>query len=131
MDGFLIITGIIIVLVGLRPIFSPVAASQALGIELTSVNARNQTRAGTGGVTIVSGALVIAAAMVPVLILPALVLVAVLTGGLTIGRLVSLATDGRPTTLIWVSMGLEILGLAQAIFWITVALPYYQAGAAQ
>jgi hypothetical protein len=123
MDGFLIITGIIIVLVGLRPIFSPVAASLPFGIELSSVNARNQTRASAGGVAVAAGILVTAAAAVPVLILPALVLVAVLTAGLTLGRLISFVTDGRPTTLIWVSFGAELLGLAQSIFWITVVLP--------
>ncbi|WP_158595820.1 DUF4345 family protein [Oleomonas cavernae] len=123
MDGFLIITGIIIVLVGLRPIFSPVAASLPFGIELNSVNARNQTRASAGGVAVAAGILVTAAAAVPVLILPALVLVAVLTAGLTLGRLISFVTDGRPTTLIWVSFGAELLGLAQSIFWITVVLP--------
>ena len=128
MDGFLIVTGIIIVLVGLRPFFDPDAASAALGITLGGVNARSQTRAGMGGVTLVSGTLAIAGAWMPALALPALVLIAVLTGGLTLGRLFSLVIDGRPTTLIWVSMVFEVLGLVQAIYWISVMLPGGPAG---
>lgn len=123
MLGFLVITGIIFVLVGLRALFKPVAAVAApFGLQVEGTDGLNHLRSSSGGVTIVAGAVAIATVFSAALMLPALILMNVLLGGLFLGRLYSLIVDGKPGPLIWLSWGFEVFGLVQALLWLWVAV---------
>ena len=119
MAGFLGITGLIFVVIGLRGLIQPAKSVAVFSVGLHGADALSQMRATAGGVTIACGAVQIAAVVVPALVLPALVLVMAVLGGLFIGRLYSLAADGKPSGIVWISGGFEVFGLAQAVFWLT------------
>lgn len=122
MLGFLVITGFIFVLVGLRSLLKPVAAVAApFGLQVEGVDGLNHLRASSGGVTIVAGLVAMATLFSATLMLPALILLNVLLGGLFLGRLYSLVVDGKPGALIWFSWGFEVFGLVQALSWLWVS----------
>lgn len=123
MLGFLVITGLIFVGVGLRALLKPVeAVAVPFGLQTDGVDGLNHLRSSSGGVTIVAGAVAIATLFSAALVLPALVLMNVLLGGLFLGRLYSLVVDGKPGLFIWISWGLEVFGLVQALLWLWVAV---------
>lgn len=118
MLGFLVVMGLIFIALGLRALLNPLdAAATPFDIQINGVDGYNQMRASAGGVTAVSGAVMLATPWVPQLVAPSLVLLLVLLGGLTVGRLYSLVVDGRPGVAVWVAWALEGVGLAQAVFW--------------
>lgn len=123
MLGFLVITGIIFVLVGLRALLKPVeAVAEPFGLQATGTDALNHLRSSSGGVTIVAGLVAIGTLFSATLTLPALILMNVLLGGLFVGRLYSVLVDGKPSLAIWIAWGLEVFGLIQALLWLWVAL---------
>lgn len=123
MLGFLVITGLIFVGVGLRALLKPVEAVAApFGLQTDGVDGLNHLRSSSGGVTIVAGLVAICTLFSAVLVLPALILLNVLLGGLFLGRLYSLLVDGKPGLFIWVSWGFEVFGLAQGLLWLWVDL---------
>lgn len=112
MLGYLIINGIIFFLVGLRALLKPIdAVAVPFGLNADGVDAKNYLRSGAGGVAIAAGAVMIAGAFVPALGMPGMVLAVTILGGLVFGRLVSLALDGSPGPVSWISGALEATGL--------------------
>lgn len=111
MNSYLIVTGGVFLVVGLRALLKPVEAV-AVPFELNpqGVDAMNYLRSGTGGVTIACGALMIAAVFVPALEFTAVVLAVTVLGGLLFGRAYSLIADGSPGLVPWFSAGFEALG---------------------
>lgn len=121
MLGFLVITGIIFVLVGLRALLKPVdAVATPFGLQVDGVDGLNHLRSSSGGVTIVAGLIAIGTLFSAALMLPALILLNVLLGGLFLGRLYSLIVDGKPGLFIWLSWGFEVFGLVQGLLWLWV-----------
>ena len=119
MNGYLFITGLIFAAVGLYALLDPVAAlGQPLGLHIEAVNSFNQLRGSAGGVPLAVGIFLVISARKPALARPALWTVALLLGGLELGRLASIAIDGLPSRIIWIYMGAEIFGLVQAVFWL-------------
>lgn len=121
MIGYLFISGLIFGLVGLYTLVDPNAAlGPTLGLHIETVNSFSQERGTAGGVTTGIGIFLIASAHYRKLVLPALWMVVTVLGGLECGRLVSLVVDGRPDGIVWFYMAVEILGLAQGLFWLRV-----------
>lgn len=123
MTGYLFVNGVIFLIVGLRALFKPLeAVADPYGLTAEGVDAKNYLRSGAGGVAIAAGAVQIAGVFLPVLALPALVMVVTMLGGLVVGRLISVALDGNPGLVPWISGALETLGLVLGGYWLTVAL---------
>jgi hypothetical protein len=121
LNGYLLITGLIFVLLGLYTLADPQGAVNAggLGFQLETVAAYSQMRGAGGGVTLAVGLMLMAAVTRASLERPALWAVALVLGGLEAGRLVSLLVDGVPPPNVAVGMLFENLGLWQAIYWLT------------
>lgn len=123
MLGFLVITGIIFIIVGLRALLKPIeAVAEPFSLQAQGADALNHLRASSGGVTIVAGLVAIGALFSVTLTLPALILMNVILGGLFVGRLYSLWADGKPGPMIWIAWGFEVFGLVQALLWLWIAL---------
>ncbi len=119
MNGYLIVTGALFAIVGLRALLKPVEAVAMLyAIEANTVDARNYLRSGAGGVAISSGGTMILAVFVPQLAFAALVVAVVILGGLVFGRLTSLLLDGNPSVVPWIAGMIELLGLASGTYWL-------------
>ncbi len=120
MNGYLIVTGGLFVLVGLRALLKPVEAVAMLyALEANTVDAKNYLRSGAGGVAISSGLTMIIAVFVPQLAFAALMIAVVILGGLVFGRLVSLLLDGNPSVIPWIAGVIELLGLASGTYWLS------------
>jgi hypothetical protein len=116
---YLLITGLIFLLVGVRAILRPVetvAIPNSLGAD--NVDAKNYLRAGAGGVTIACAAVLIGGAFVQFLEFAALVLSVTIMGGLVFGRFVSWRLDGRPGMFPMISGGGEAIGFVLGVFWL-------------
>lgn len=119
MYGYFIVNGLLFLIVGLRALLKPIdAVAIPYGLEGEGVDARNYLRASAGGVTVVSGGVLLAAVAWPVLELPALVLAVTLLGGLVFGRLFSLCVDGLPGPTPWIAGVLELLGFGFGVYWL-------------
>ncbi|MDP9139396.1 MAG: DUF4345 domain-containing protein [Pseudomonadota bacterium] len=119
MNGYLLVTGVLFLLVGLRALLKPVEAVAMLyALEANTVDAKNYLRSGAGGVAISSGLTMIIAVFVPQLAFAALVVAIVILGGLVFGRLVSLLLDGNPSIVPWIAGIIELLGLASGTYWL-------------
>jgi|MDTC01.3.fsa_nt_gb hypothetical protein len=119
MTAYLLITGAIFLIVGLRALFRPVetvAFPYALGAD--DVDAKNFLRSGAGGVTIASAGVFIAAAFVESLAFSALLLAVVFMGGLLFGRIVSRVLDGKPGIIPRIAAAGEALGFAFGLYWL-------------
>lgn len=116
---YLVITGVIFLIVGVRALLKPVEAV-AIPYSLTgnNVDAKNYLRSGAGGVAIAAGALITAGAFVPTLTLSGAMVSVVILGGLVLGRLFSVAVDGNPGIVPWISGMFELLGLLSGLYWI-------------
>jgi hypothetical protein len=119
MTGYLIVTGIIFLLVGLRALLKPIEAV-AIPFELRGdgTDAKHYLRSGAGGVTIACGAVMVAGGFVPDLAFAALVVSVTVLGGLLFGRVVSLVLDGSPGVIAWVSAVFELIGLGFGLLWL-------------
>lgn len=120
MIGYLFISGLLYALAGMFSLVEPTQALGMLGIHIDGINGLSQERGTAGGVTLAIGILLIASAHYQKLVLPALWTTTVVLGGLEFGRLISMCLDGLPKNPIWIYMGIEILGLAQGIYWLRV-----------
>lgn len=116
---YLVITGLIFLIVGLRALLQPVEAV-AIPYSLTgnNVDAKNYLRSAAGGVAIAAGALMVASAFIPSLTLSGAIVAVVILGGLVFGRLVSLVLDGNPGIVPWISGMFELLGLLSGAYWL-------------
>ena len=118
MAGYLVVTGILFLLLGLRALLKPVEAV-AVHYELNAegIDAKNYLRSGAGGVTIACGAVILAGAFVPALTYAALIMPITVLGGLLFGRVVSVIMDGVPGPAAWVSGAFELMGLSFGVYW--------------
>jgi len=116
---YLVITGLIFLIVGLRALLQPVEAV-AIPYSLTgnNVDAKNYLRSAAGGVAIAAGALMVASAFIPSLTLSGAIVAVVILGGLVFGRLASLVLDGNPGIVPWISGMFELLGLLSGAYWL-------------
>jgi hypothetical protein len=120
MTAYLIVTGGLFLIVGLRALFKPVdAVAVPFSLNPEGVDAMNYLRSGTGGVTIASGAVMLAGALLlPSLAFAGLMIAVTVLGGLLFGRVFSLFADGRPGMIIWISAGFEMLGFLSGMYWL-------------
>ena len=118
MTGYLFVTGLIFALVGLLCLFEPNLAFAPLGLHFDTVSGLSQERGTAGGVTLAVGLFLMASAHFRKLSLPALWMVVMVLGGLEAGRLFSLVVDGVPGKPVWINAAVEVLGLAQGLFWL-------------
>jgi hypothetical protein len=119
MTGYLIVMGILFLLVGLRALLKPIeAVATPYELHGESADAKHYLRSGTGGVTIACGAVMVAGGFLPSLEFAALLLPVTVLGGLLFGRAYSLAVDGSPGIVAWVSAVLELVGFALGVFWL-------------
>lgn len=122
MSGYLFINGILFALVGLRCLLKPIeGVAIPYSLVADSIDGRNYLRASAGGVTLLSGALMLGAVWVYKLVLPALILSVVFFAGLVLGRAVSWVADGAPGLVPRVAGLLELLGLGFGAFWLSLA----------
>ena len=121
MSGYLLINGVLFVLFGLRCLLKPVeGVAVPYSLVADSIDARSYLRASAGGVTLLSGTLMLAAVWVYKLALPALLLSVVVFAGLVLGRAVSWISDGAPGLTPRVAGLLELLGLGFGVFWLSL-----------
>lgn len=111
MTVYLIVTGILFLLVGLRALLKPIeAVATPYELQGDSTDAKHYLRSGAGGVTLACGAVMVAGGLVPQLAFAALVVVVTVLGGLLFGRAVSRILDGSPGIVAWVSAAFELVG---------------------
>ena len=116
---YLLITGILFLIVGLRALLQPVEAiAIPYSLNAKSIDAKNYLRSGAGGVAIAAGGVMMASAFIPSLTLAGALISITILGGLVFGRLVSLLLDGNPGITPWVSGFFEFLGLLSGAYWL-------------
>lgn len=115
MSWFLGLGGLVLMLEGLRALFTPRQAVLApMGLQAAGPDGLSFVRAGAGGVTLACGGLLLAGAIWPSLARPALILAVVVLGGMVLGRVVSWRVDGRPGRPLRVALAVEALASAVA-----------------
>jgi hypothetical protein len=107
---FLALVGAIFLGLGAFNLFFPVGGMAGFEIKIATVSALNEIRANYGGMHLAMGLLFISGAFVGKLRVPALLVVALFTGGLVLGRSLSLVLDGLPNSFLWALFALETLG---------------------
>jgi len=116
---YLVITGLLFVIVGLRALFKPIEAiAIPYSLNGNNTDARNYLRSAGGGVAIVAGGVMMAGAFIPLLTLSGAMTAVTILGGLVFGRLVSVALDGNPGIVPWISGAFELLGLVSGAYWL-------------
>ena len=113
---FLLLSGIGFMLIGINTFRDPVAAMAGVELGVQSLNALNEVRANYGGMQIGIGILLFSAGWFSWLSRPALLALSLITGGLVVGRFVSIILDGMPNTTIQVLLILEFVTTVAAIF---------------
>lgn len=111
---FLTVVGLIFLGLGSFNLFFPVAGMAVFEIQITTVSALNEMRANYGGMYFAMGLLFVSGVFVGSLRVPALLVVALFTGGLVLGRLLSLVLDGSPNLVLWGLFALEAVGCVVA-----------------
>lgn len=123
MTGYLVVTGLLFLAMGLRALFKPIdTVAVPYGLVADEVDARNYLRSGAGGVAIACGLVLMLAAIFDELALAALVTVVTVLGGLVAGRLFSLVADGKPGPTPWIAGAFEAVGLGFGVFWLVPLL---------
>lgn len=115
----LLLSGLIFIAVGGVNIASPQSGVAPLGLELVTIDSLNEIRANYGGMHLLLGLFMLAAALKDNLRKPGLLVLAVFTGGLVLGRLVSLVMDGMPGNMMLGFLVIEAIGCVMATFIIT------------
>ena len=116
---YLVVTGLIFLIVGLRALLNPVAAvAIPYSLNANGIDAKNYLRSGAGGVAIAGGGVMIAGAFIPALTLSAAMISVTILGGLVFGRVVSLMLDGNPGIVPWVSGFFELFGFISGAYWL-------------
>ena len=103
-------------LIGVNTFRDPVAAMAGVELGVQSINALNEVRANYGGMQIGIGILLFSAGLLSWLSRPALLALSLITGGLVVGRIVSMVLDGMPNTTVQALLILEFLTTIAAIF---------------
>ena len=116
---FLLLSGMGFILIGVNTFRDPVAAMAGVELGVQSINALNEVRANYGGMQMGIGLLLISAALMTWLTRPALLALSLVTGGLVIGRLMSVMIDGMPNSTVQALLGLEFFTTVIAIFLFT------------
>ena len=113
---FLLLSGIGFMLIGINTFRDPIAAMVGVELGVQSINALNEVRANYGGMQIGIGILLFSAALLQWLSRSALLALSLITGGLVVGRLVSIMLDGMPNTTVQALLILEFVTTVAAIF---------------
>ncbi len=116
---FLLLSGLGFILIGVNTFRDPVAAMAGVELGVQSINALNEVRANYGGMQMGIGLLLISAALMTWLTRPALLALSLVTGGLVVGRLMSVMIDGMPNSTVQALLGLEFFTTVIAIFLFT------------
>ena len=115
--------------IGARSLAAPRAAVEPFGILLLGAPALSEIRASFGGMHLGVGGFILAAAFLTRLRQPGLLLLLLYMAGLAVGRLVSAALDGAPSSLIWRLLAVEILLVILAAGALAVEQPRRQGNA--
>lgn len=116
---YLVITGLVFLIVGLRSLFSPIeAVAVPYSLNAKSIDAKNYLRSAAGGVTIAIAGVMIAGAFIPKLTFAAALISVTVLGGLIFGRLFSVLIDGNPGITPWISGLFELIGLISGAYWL-------------
>ena len=107
---FLAVVGLVFLGLGSFNLFFPSAGMAGFEIQIATVSALNEIRANYGGMHFAMGLLFVSGAFVSSFRIPALLVVALFTGGLVLGRSLSLVLDGWPNQLLWSLFALEAFG---------------------
>ena len=113
---FLLLSGIGFMLIGVNTFRDPIAAMAGVELGVQSINALNEVRANYGGMQMGIGILLFSAALLQWLSRSALLALSLITGGLVVGRLVSIMLDGMPNTTVQALLILEFVTTVAAIF---------------
>lgn len=116
---FLLLSGLVFILIGVNTFRDPVAAMAGVELGVQSINALNEVRANYGGMQMGIGLLLVSAALMTWLTRPALLALSLVTGGLVVGRLMSIMIDGTPNSTVQALLGLEFFTTVIAIFLFT------------
>ena len=106
----LLLSGAVFSAVGALHIIAPQAGVEPLGLELATLNSLNEIRANYGGMHLILGLFMLIAGIKDSLRKPGLFLLAFFTGGLVLGRVVSLIVDGVPGSVILGFLAIESIG---------------------
>jgi ABC-type uncharacterized transport system permease subunit len=117
----LVLAGGVFTLNGLSHLSLPQAMLALHGLELTTISAYSDVRAGYGGLYVSLGLVFLGGVVSGQVRELALLMLAAVTGGLAAGRLLSLAVDGAPSWTAWVLLAIELLAAlsvaAVAVHW--------------
>ena len=116
---FLLLSGLVFILIGVNTFRDPVAAMAGVELGVQSINALNEVRANYGGMQMGIGLLLVSAALMTWLTRPALLALSLVTGGLVVGRLMSIMIDGTPNSTVQALLGLEFFTMVIVIFLFT------------
>ena len=116
---FLLLSGMGFILIGVNTFRDPVAAMAGVELGVQSINALNEVRANYGGMQMGIGLLLVSAALMTWLTRPALLALSLVTGGLVVGRLMSIMIDGMPNSTVQALLELEFFTTVIAIFLFT------------
>jgi hypothetical protein len=98
---------------GAYALAAPARVLAIFGVQVATVDGRNEVRAVYGGFGLAIGAILLAALTVPALREGILVTVAAALAGMAGGRLVAAAIDGSPGRIPWLFMVIEaVAGIA-------------------
>lgn len=112
---FLLLTGIVFAAIGIYALIDPAQTLALVGLQVIEVSSRNEMRAMYGGLNLAIGLYLCAAFRNAGLRSAALTFVALITGGLVFGRVVSLVVDGLPGTTIWLFLAIEVTSCVLAL----------------
>jgi Domain of unknown function (DUF4345) len=109
---FLIITGLAFLNVAVQAFIDPQTVMDFVSVHLDNISARNSTRAYYGGVNLTFALFLLYGAFK--MQREALILAALYGGGFVLGRLYSIATEGRPSSFIltWLTIETILTGLS-------------------
>jgi hypothetical protein len=110
--AYLALSALAFVFIGLNTFHDPVAAMAGLELQPASVSAVNEVRANYGGLQITIGLVLLAGVLRAEWLRPSLWVSAAVTGGLVAGRVVSIALDGLPNSVV---VGFFFLEIAAAL----------------
>ena len=106
----LAVAALVFLIVGIGHLVVPLTMVEPMNIQLRGINAFNEIRANYGGMHSLMGIFLLLGVFVPKLREAALVTLAIFTSGLVLGRMVSIAVDGVPGTVIWLMLVGELIG---------------------
>jgi len=111
----LALAGGVFTIIGLSHLSVPDAMLSAHGLQLTSVSAYSDVRAGYGGLYVALGIVFLAGVARPGMRGLALLMLAAVTSGLAGGRLLSLIVDGAPTWTAFILLAIEAVAAVSVV----------------